>query len=238
MFFGGLASSCRYPRICNKKGKVETCVVFFVCIHPVFLEPDHPGSTIISHLHTKNSLRKAKMARDIPVEEKSHTKTFQSAADAQHQRLINLVAITKKSATDSKQYETQLQKLKSEADKLKKDKQQTLSKVTRMERYIEEAENIITLNLGSGVKALLEIAGKSLNAKFLKKVQQSGYDAVFFLALRELSCPFLCHGLLFLYVLGQAERQEGRVCVLCVPDGCSRKCRKVSRRSENAGERG
>ena len=161
-----------YPRICNRKGKVETCVVFFVCIHPVFVDQ---ADRAISHLHTKNSLRKAKMARDIPVSEKSHTKTFAANIDAQHKHLLALVAAAKQGTDKDKETEAELETLKGQAQSLKKEKQGYLNKLTRMERYIAEAENIISLNLGDGVRALLEIAGKSLSAKFLKKVQQSGY---------------------------------------------------------------
>ena len=51
--------------------------MFFVCIHPVYLDGSAKDASI-NHLHTKNALQKAKMARNIKVDLKEHETTVES----------------------------------------------------------------------------------------------------------------------------------------------------------------
>ena len=112
-----------YPRICNDKGKVNNFVVFFICAHPV-----HPGKkhAAVTHLHTKNSLQQAKMARDIPVEEKTNSTTVAAAVGKRHQKLQNLAQVAQ---TEGKQYQKEIEALQKQANRLLLDKKLHLDKV-------------------------------------------------------------------------------------------------------------
>ena len=156
-----------FPRICSDKGKVNNFVVFFICAHPV-----HPGKKhdAVTHLHTKNALQQAKMARDIPVEEKTNSVTVAVAVGKLHQKLQNLAQVAQ---VEGKQYQKKIEALQKQADVLIQDKKQHLEKVAQMEALLKTAQQLITKTLGEEARKLLEVGGAKLDPAVLARVERA-----------------------------------------------------------------
>ena len=159
-----------YPRICNNLGKVETYVVFFVCAHPVDLNGKNPG---VTYLHTKNALQQAKMCKLIPVVEKTNAIAAAEAVAVASLQLNNLATVAKSKGRD---YQRELVQLKKRADELQRTNKGHLAKVSQMEKLLENAQQLISLNLGDDVCALLGAAGERLDPRLVTQIQRSGRE--------------------------------------------------------------
>ena len=157
-----------YPRICNHLGKVETYVVFLVCAHPVDLSGKDPG---ITYLHTKNALQQAKMCKLIPVVEKTNAIAAAEAVAVASLQLDNLAAVAE---SKGREYQRELVQLKNRADELNRTNEGYLVKVSQMEKLLENAQQLISQNLGDDVRTLLEAAGERLGPRLLTKIRRSG----------------------------------------------------------------